>query len=193
MAASRLTCHGSRLPATRCASRVLESRTRPEENCTGRQETFGLALRVSACFRTGKYSGMMHTSNIDKKDRRVNRMFQLPICDSVGLVWFLVLWIGYTLFTDRGTPRSPVIGEPRDDDWIRRAAWLSTLTSKDFNHGPRAYYFGNTVIARFVSGWTFMIAAAAVADMLYWREYHSQALRAPELPIAESLARKSTS
>ena len=234
-------------------------------------------------------------------------MFQLPVSDSVGLAWFLALWIGYTLYTDRGTPRehslrasmhknrnrwmqqvlkrenrimdtqilgqlgqgttffasttllilvglftalgatdeamgalhripftgkvttiqwelklftlivifvhaffkftwslrqfnycaalvgaAPVIGEPRDDEWIRRTAWLSTLASKDFNQGLRAYYFGISVIAWFISGWMFMIATAAVVGVLYWREYHSQALRTLELPLAESPARKPT-
>jgi uncharacterized membrane protein len=178
-------------------------------------------------------------------------MFQLPVSDNIGLAWFLALWIGYTLHTDRVTPRehslrasmhknrnrwmqqvlkrenrimdtqilgqlgqgaffkftwslrqfnycavlvgaAPVIGERRDDEWIRRTAWLSTLASKDFNQGLRAYYFGISVIAWFISGWMFMIATAAVVGVLYWREYHSQALRTLELPLAESPARKPT-
>ena len=85
-----------------------------------------------------------------------------------------------------------MIGEPRDDEWIRRTAWLSTLASKDFNQGLRAYYFGISVIAWFISGWMFMIATAAVVGVLYWREYHSQVLRTLELPLAESPARKPT-
>ncbi len=232
-------------------------------------------------------------------------MLQLPASDLIGIVWFLALWIGYTLYTDRGTPRehslrasmhknrnrwmqqilkrenrimdtqilgqlgqgstffasttllilvglftalgatdaavgalhqipltgkvttiqwelklftlivifvhaffkftwslrqfnycavlvgaAPVVDEVRDDEWIRRTAWLSTLASKDFNQGLRAYYFGISVVAWFVSGWLFMLATAAVVGVLYWREYHSEALRTLELPLSESPARK---
>lgn len=137
------------------------------------------------------------------------------LSDSVALVWFLALCVGYRLYTDRCTPReheffkctwnlrqfnyyvvlvgaAPVIGKPHDDARIRRTAWLSTLASKDFNQGLRAYYFGISVIAWFISGWMFMIATAAVVGVLYWREYHSQALRTLELPLTESLAREPT-
>lgn len=232
-------------------------------------------------------------------------MRQLPVPDLLGLAWFLALWIGYTIYTDRGTPRAhslrasmhknrnrwmrqilkrenrimdtqilgqlgqgatffasttllilvglftalgasdeavgalhripftgkvttvqwelkiftlivifvhaffkftwslrqfnycavlvgaaPAVDEPRDEEWIRRTAWLSTLASKDFNQGLRAYYFGISVIAWFVSGWLFMIGTTMVVGVLYWREYHSEALRTLELPVAESLPSK---
>jgi uncharacterized membrane protein len=29
----------------------------------------------------------------------------LPFSDFIGLIWFMVLWIGYTVYTDRGNPR----------------------------------------------------------------------------------------
>lgn len=67
------------------------------------------------------------------------------------------------------------------EDWVRRTAWLSTLASKDYNQGLRAYYFGLAVLAWFVSAWMFMAATALVVAVLYWREYRSQALRTMEL------------
>lgn len=67
-----------------------------------------------------------------------------------------------------------------DEEWVRRTAWLSTLASKDFNQGLRAYYFGLSVIAWFVNGWLFMVATALVVFVLYWREYRSEALRTLE-------------
>jgi uncharacterized membrane protein len=69
-----------------------------------------------------------------------------------------------------------------DDEWVRRTAWISTSASKDFNQGLRAYYFGLGVLAWFVNGWVFMGATALVVGVLYWREYHSEALRTLELP-----------
>src|SRR5689334_11283762 len=32
-------------------------------------------------------------------------MLQVPITDIIGLAWFIVLWLGYTIYTDRGKPR----------------------------------------------------------------------------------------
>jgi uncharacterized membrane protein len=227
-------------------------------------------------------------------------MSQLPISDLVGLLWFFVLWVGYTYYTDHGVPRkhslrasmhknrhrwmqqilsrdnrivdtqilgqlgqgatffasttllilvglftalgatdeavgalhripftgkltsvqwelklftlmvifvhaffkftwslrqfnycavlvggAPLIGQERDAEWIRRTAWLSTLASKDFNQGLRAYYFGLSVVTWFVSPWLFIVATALVVGVLYWREYHSEALRTLELPVSD--------
>jgi uncharacterized membrane protein len=67
------------------------------------------------------------------------------------------------------------------EDWVRRTAWLSTLASKDYNQGLRAYYFGLAVIAWFVSAWVFIAATGLVVAVLYWREYRSEALRTMEL------------
>ena len=69
-----------------------------------------------------------------------------------------------------------------DDEWVRRTAWISTSASKDFNQGLRAYYFGLAVLSWFVNGWVFMGATALVVGVVYWREYHSEALRTLELP-----------
>lgn len=229
-------------------------------------------------------------------------MFQIPVSDIVGLVWFAALWVGYTWYTDRGTPRerslrasmhknryrwmaqilgrdnrivdaqilgqlaqgatffasttllilvglvtllgatdkavgmlhqlpfagaltllqwelklltlivifvhaffkftwglrqfnycavlvgaAPAHKDAFDEEWVRRTAWLSTLASKDFNQGLRAYYFGLAVLAWFVSAWLFMAATAFVVCVLYWREYHSEALRTLELPAENGL------
>jgi uncharacterized membrane protein len=69
------------------------------------------------------------------------------------------------------------------EDWVRRTAWLSTLASKDYNQGLRAYYFGLAVLAWFISAWLFMVATALVVTVLYWREYRSGALRTMELAV----------
>lgn len=223
-------------------------------------------------------------------------MFQVPLSDFIGLVWFIGLWFGYTVYTDRGKPREhslraamhrnryrwmlqvvkrdnrmtdasitaqlgngasffasttavllvglfTVIGAsneavgvlreipfagrltpnqwdlrlfvlivifvhaffkftwslrqfnycavligaaPSDDapgreDWVRRTAWLSTLASKDYNQGLRAYYFGLAVLAWLINVWVFMGVTALVVFVLYWREYRSEALRTMEL------------
>jgi uncharacterized membrane protein len=230
--------------------------------------------------------------------------FQLPISDIVGLIWFVVLWVGYTWYTDRGKPRkhslravmhknrfrwmtqvlrrenrmmdtqilghlgqgtsffasttllilvglftvlgatdeaiialrqipfagkmtlaqwelrllvlivvfvhaffkftwglrqfnycavlvgaAPAEKNARDDAWVRTAAWISTLASKDFNQGLRAYYFGLAVLAWFINGWVFMAATALVVGVLFWREYHSEALRTLELASGFKSAR----
>lgn len=223
-------------------------------------------------------------------------MFQVPVSDFIGLAWFIGLWFGYTVYTDRGKPREhslraamhrnryrwmlqvvkrdnrmtdasitaqlgngasffasttavllvglfTVIGAsneavgvlreipfagrltpnqwdlrlfvlivifvhaffkftwslrqfnycavligaaPSDDapgreDWVRRTAWLSTLASKDYNQGLRAYYFGLAVLAWLINVWVFMGVTALVVFVLYWREYRSEALRTMEL------------
>lgn len=85
---------------------------------------------------------------------------------------------------------APLPKEGFDEEWVRRTAWLSTLASKDFNQGLRAYYFGLSVIAWFVNGWLFMVATALVVLVLYWREYRSEALRTLELPASTQLPEK---
>lgn len=232
-------------------------------------------------------------------------MYRLPLSDIIGLLWFVALWVGYTFYTDRGTPRAhslraamhrnrylwmtqilrrdnrimdaqilsqlgqgatffasttllilvglftalgaldetvgalrripfadkvtllqwevklltlivifvhaffkftwglrqfnycavlvgaaPAPKDGSDEEWARRTAWLSTLASKDFNQGLRAYYLGLSVIAWFVNGWLFMVAATLVVFVLYWREYHSEALRTLELPAGKALPNK---
>ncbi|MBI3899203.1 MAG: DUF599 family protein [Gammaproteobacteria bacterium] len=72
---------------------------------------------------------------------------------------------------------APAMPSAGDDEWVQRAAWVSTLASKDFNQGLRAYYFGLAVIAWFVSSWAFVVSTAIVVGVIYWREHHSEALR----------------
>jgi len=58
-----------------------------------------------------------------------------------------------------------------------RAAEVSTRASKDFNQGLRAYYLSLAALGWFVNAWIFMLATTFVVGVLYWREYHSAALR----------------
>src|SRR3989338_1126752 len=63
------------------------------------------------------------------------------------------------------------------DTYALRAAGGSTLASKDFNQGLRAYYFSLAALSWFVNPWVFIAATTLVIAVLYWREYHSEALR----------------
>ena len=63
-----------------------------------------------------------------------------------------------------------------DEAYARRAADLSTLASKDFNQGLRAYYFSLATLGWFLSPWVFAVATALVVWVLYVREYRSSAL-----------------
>ena len=72
--------------------------------------------------------------------------------------------------------------------FAERAAAMSTVASKDFNQGLRAYYFGLAVLSWFVNPWLFLLATTLVLGILYWREYHSAALKMLELESASSRA-----
>jgi len=76
---------------------------------------------------------------------------------------------------------APAHQDTVDEAWVRGTAWVSTLASKDFNQGLRAYYFALGVIAWFIDVWVFMGVTALVVGVLYYREYHSEALRTLEL------------
>lgn len=69
-----------------------------------------------------------------------------------------------------------------DEEWTKRTAWISTLASKDFNQGLRAYYFSLATVGWFVNAWMFMAATALTVWVLYYREYHSEALRSLRFP-----------
>jgi uncharacterized membrane protein len=71
---------------------------------------------------------------------------------------------------------APAPGAP-DDGYAQRAAEISTRASKDFNQGLRAYYLSLAALAWFVSPWAFMLATTLVVGVLYFREYHSAALK----------------
>jgi uncharacterized membrane protein len=85
---------------------------------------------------------------------------------------------------------APAAKNSRDQEWVRRTAWISTLASKDLNQGLRAYYFGLGVLAWFANAWVFMGATVLVVVVLYYREFHSEALRTLELPPPTRSARK---
>jgi uncharacterized membrane protein len=85
---------------------------------------------------------------------------------------------------------APAAKNSRDQEWVRRTAWISTLASKDLNQGLRAYYFGLGVLAWFANAWVFMGATVLVVVVLYYREFHSEALRTLELPPPARSARK---
>lgn len=82
---------------------------------------------------------------------------------------------------------APAAKGAKDDEWVRRTAWISTLASKDFNQGLRAYYFGLAVLAWFANVWLFMAATVLVVVVLYYREFHSEALRTLELPAPRGM------
>jgi uncharacterized membrane protein len=77
---------------------------------------------------------------------------------------------------------APVDVNSNDTEFVRRTAWISTLASKDFNQGLRAYYFGLAVLAWFASVWAFVAVTTLILGVLFWREYHSEALRTLEVP-----------
>lgn len=47
-----------------------------------------------------------------------------------------------------------------------------------YNYGLRSYYFSLAIIAWLFSVWLFLVAVVAVVAVLYFREFHSSALRA---------------
>ena len=61
--------------------------------------------------------------------------------------------------------------------YVHRAAQVSTLASKDFNQGLRAYYFSLAALGWFINPWFFVGATTLVAGVLYWREFHSETLK----------------
>jgi uncharacterized membrane protein len=48
-----------------------------------------------------------------------------------------------------------------------------SMAATPFNFGLRAYYFGMTMLAWFVSPWLFMLMSIGVVLVLYRREFHS--------------------
>lgn len=58
------------------------------------------------------------------------------------------------------------------------SAKILDQAAHSFNYGLRAYYFALSVLAWFISPWLFMLAAAMVTAILYWREFHSKPLQA---------------
>jgi uncharacterized membrane protein len=66
------------------------------------------------------------------------------------------------------------------------------MAANQFNFGLRAYYFGMTMLAWFVSPWLFMLMSTGVVLVLYRREFHSDVLQVmvytqTEAPTAEPI------
>ncbi len=90
---------------------------------------------------------------------------------------------------------APMIGERHVSEQERkafalRAARVISMAANQFNFGLRAYYFGMTMLAWFVSPWLFMLMSAGVVFVLYQREFHSDVLDVmvytpTEVPVPE--------
>ena len=61
--------------------------------------------------------------------------------------------------------------------FVARAARLASSASNTFNYGLRAYYFGLAALAWFLNSWVFMAVTTFVVAILYFREFHSDALQ----------------
>ena len=57
------------------------------------------------------------------------------------------------------------------------AAEVTTLATKHFNRGVRAYYFALAMLASFIHPLLFVVTTTGVVLVLYLREFHSPALR----------------
>ena len=61
--------------------------------------------------------------------------------------------------------------------FVARSARLASSASNTFNYGLRAYYFGLAALSWFLNSWVFMAVTTFVVAILYFREFHSDALR----------------
>jgi uncharacterized membrane protein len=61
--------------------------------------------------------------------------------------------------------------------FVARSARLASSASDTFNYGLRAYYFGMAALAWFLNSWVFMAVTTFVVAILYYREFHSGALK----------------
>jgi len=127
---------------------------------------------------------------LGSSDRAIEIVRALPFASKTSLVqWELrVLVLGvifvYAFFKFTWSLRqfnycAVLIGaapKGADDAYAKRAADVSTLASKDFNQGLRAYYFSLATLGWFLSPWLFMAASSLVVMVLYEREYRSSAL-----------------
>ena len=67
-------------------------------------------------------------------------------------------------------------GEAQREPYAERAGKVVGLAAETFNDGLRAYYMSFAAILWFVSPIAFALGAAAVAYLLYQREFHSEIL-----------------
>ena len=69
-------------------------------------------------------------------------------------------------------------GDPAElEAFVNRSAHVASGASDTFNYGLRAYYFGLAALAWFLNSWIFMAATTLVVAVLYYREFHSDALK----------------
>lgn len=61
--------------------------------------------------------------------------------------------------------------------FVASSAHLASSASNTFNYGLRAYYFGLAALAWFLNSWVFMAVTTLVVAILYYREFHSGALK----------------
>ena len=76
-------------------------------------------------------------------------------------------------------------------DYVSRAARIASFASDNFNYGLRAYYFGLAALTWFLNSWVFMVVTTWVVWILYWREFHSAALRTLERRVVPRTGRSS--
>lgn len=60
----------------------------------------------------------------------------------------------------------------------QRAAEIAALAAFSSNQGLRAYYFALAITGWLVNWLVFVTATTVVIGILYWREFHSQAVKA---------------
>jgi uncharacterized membrane protein len=72
--------------------------------------------------------------------------------------------------------------------FARHAARLQALAANSFNRGLRAYYFALAMLGWFVNTWVFVVAAAAVAAVLFRREFRSKTMKSLSAILDEEAA-----
>jgi uncharacterized membrane protein len=72
--------------------------------------------------------------------------------------------------------------------FARHAARLQALAANSFNRGLRAYYFALAMLGWFVNTWVFVVAAAAVAAVLFRREFRSKTMKSLTAILDEEAA-----
>lgn len=76
---------------------------------------------------------------------------------------------------------SPHDGDQADREvFVRRGGATASLAAESFNNGLRAYYFALAAMTWFLNPWIWMVSTSWVVAILYYREFHSSALRALE-------------
>ncbi len=102
-------------------------------------------------------------------------MFQIPLSDFIGLVWFMAIWIGYTVYTDDGEPRKHSL---RAIMHKNRYRWMCQVLKRDNRImdtnilrqlGQGASFFASTsllILAGLVGGLGGLAAALLPNELL---------------------------